>query len=116
MAAETIQADSANVILDTPLPGETTVNFSTLTYTPGTSDLFVFHNGLALVVDIDYIEVDSDTIVLSFIPDAIGPDIDVFSIHTIEQGSSILIPSPVTFNQIDIPKRPNNFGGRFVYP
>lgn len=115
MAAEFIDADSPQVVVDTPIVGQTTVNLLTLTYTPGLNELFVFYNGNAMIVGQDYLEASSTQVVLLFVPDTIGPDVDSFAFHTISQGSSVFIPPPTIFNQLDPPRRPNNFGGKFVF-
>lgn len=113
MAKEIIYANSPNVVPDSPTPGYTTINLSFITYIPGTSELFVFHNGLALI---NVTEVSPTQVVIDFIPDAIGPDIDVFEFHTISQGSSsVFIPRPTTLQQVDPPRRPNNFSGKFLF-
>lgn len=112
MAKEIIYANSPNVALNTPIPGNTTITLSEMTYLPGTSELFVFYNGAAMVT---VTELSPTSVIIHFIPDAIGPEIDVFEFHTILQGSSAYIPRPTTLVQVDPPRRPDNFGGKFVF-
>lgn len=115
MASEIFNADDPQVALNTPIAGQTTITFATLTYVPTTDELFLLHNGSLLVLGIDYTETSPTTVVLDFIPDAIGPDVDVFAAHTIQPGSSVFIPAPTVFNQQDPPRRPDNFGGKFIF-
>lgn len=116
MATEVINADDPTVFIDEPIAGQTRIELPTLTYNVGTGELFVFYNGNALIIGQDYTESAPNEVILTFIPDAVGPDIDVFAFQTISIGSSDFIPPPCIFNQVDMPKRPNNFGGRFVFP
>ena len=115
MAAEIFDADDPRVALDTPIVGQTTITFTTLTYVLTTDELFLLHNGSLLVLGGDCTETSPTTVVLTFVPDAIGPEVDVFAAHTILPGSSVYIPAPTVFNQQDPPRRPDNFGGKFVF-
>lgn len=116
MAVEVIQADGPEVALNVPIAGQATVTFSSLTYNVGTNELFYFKNGVAGILGIDYTELSSNQVILLELPDAIGPDVDDLSFYTIQQGSSLFIAPPTVFSQVDMPKRPNNFSGRFVFP
>ena len=118
MAKEVVQADAANVFLDDPIVGQTRIVLGSITYVVGTDELIIFYNGSALVIGSlnDYIESNSTTVILNFIPDAIGPDVDTFEFVTVNVGASLFIPFPTTFLQVDPPKRPDNFGGRFTFP
>lgn len=116
MAREIVQADSPNVSLNDPSAGRTRVTLASITYTPGTDELLAFHNTGATVLGVDYTEEDSTHVIFEFLPDATGPDFDVFEFITINVGSSLFVPPPTTFLQVDPPKRPDNFGGRFIFP
>ena len=115
MAREAFKADDSRVVLDSPVAGQSTVTFSSLTYVLGTDELFAFHNGAALTKGIHYLEDSTTTVVLLFVPDAIGPDIDDFIFQTIEQGSSEYVPPPATLTQAEPSRRPDNFGGTYVF-
>ena len=115
MASEVIFADNPLVVVDTPIVGQTTITFATLSYNLGTGELFIFHNGSSLVIGVDYSELTTTSVIIEFIPDVTGPEVDVFEFHTIAVGSSLFIPPPTVFNQQDPPKRPDNFGGKFVF-
>jgi hypothetical protein len=115
MSIEVISADSPQVSIDDPVAGQTRITLNTITYNLGTNELFVFHNGVALTIGVHYIEEDPTHVIVLFIPDDVGPDIDEFRFQTFVQGSSIFIPSPTVFNQLDAEKRPDNFGGQFVF-
>jgi hypothetical protein len=115
MALEVISADSPQVSLNDPAPGFTTITLNSITYNPGTNEMFIFHNGLALTIGSNYTEPNGTQIIVNFLPDAIAPDIDEFRIQTFVQGSSAYVPSPTAFRQLDASKRPNNFGGQFVF-
>ena len=116
MAREVLQANDPNVSLDDPVAGQTRVTLTSITYVPASDELIVFHNGSALVLGQDYTEEDSTHVVLLFLPDATGPDIDVLEFLTVNVGSSDFVPAPTTFNQVDPPRRPDNFNGRFLFP
>jgi hypothetical protein len=116
MAQEVLQADDPAVSLNDPSAGRTRITLPTLTYVTGTNELFVFYNGTALVVGVDYTEEDSTHVILEFLPDATSPDVDTLEFITVQQGSSAFVPPPVTLLQVDPPKRSDNFGGRFVHP
>ena len=115
MAFEDIQADSPQVSLDDPAPGQTRITLNSITYNPGTNEMVLWYNGSALTIGLDYTEEDSTHIILNFLPDAVGPDVDSFRIQTFVQGSSAFVPPPTAFTQLDAERRPGNFGGQFVY-
>jgi hypothetical protein len=115
MALEVLTADNPNVVLDSPIAGQTRVTLTSISYVLGTDELFVFHDGVALIKGLHYLEEDPTHVILLFIPDAIGPDIDELIFQTIFQGSSDFVPPPLVFNQAEPSRRPGNFGGTFVF-
>lgn len=115
MAIEVISADSPQVVLNSPAPGQTTITLASITYNVGTNEMFLWHNGVALTIGVNYTELSPTQIIVEFLPDVTAPDIDEFRVQTFIQGSSIYIPPPTQFDQLEPSKRPDNFGGQFVF-
>lgn len=115
MAREVIISTDAGVSLNDPVAGKTRITLSSLIYTVGSGELILTINGLLAIPGTDYTEEDSSHVVIERLLETTAGFEDVLEFITVVQGSSNFIPPPSTLTQLSPPKRPNNFGGRFIF-